>query len=397
MCYYVLYYSISGDIIYFVKDSTQKCCNFVSVKEEICMKMKRLSAWLLVFAICLGLTACSKDETKESTFETENETQTVISSEVTSENAAAVTDNNEEAATDDEETTEKTDISQSDTVSPLLYRVTDDDGDVIWLFGSIHVGREDYYPLPDYVLDAYENADSLAVEADVVAFEKDVGLQIKALTPLVYRDGTTIEDHIPEELYESAVEILEEYGMYNSALDMYCPFFWSSMIDSLMMEEIGARGDLGIDKYLLDTAYEENKDVIEIESVEIQYKMMADFDEDVQLMILESSVEGYESFDESAAQLEEMMDIWASGNEKEFAEYLSNEGEEMTDEEKEVYARYEQIMITDRNLAMASFAEDALKNGEEVFICVGSAHVVGEGAMAELLAERGYKVECITK
>ena len=91
------------------------------------------------------------------------------------------------------------------------------------------------------------------------------------------------------------------------------------------------------------------------------------------------------------------MDIWASGNEKEFAEYLSNEGEEMTDEEKEVYARYEQIMITDRNLAMASFAEDALKNGEEVFICVGSAHVVGEGAMAELLAERGYKVECITK
>lgn len=361
------------------------------------MKMKRLSAWLLVFAICLGLTACSKDETKESTFETENETQTVISSEVTSENAAAATGNNEEAETDDEETTEKTDISQSDTVSPLLYRVTDDDGDVIWLFGSIHVGREDYYPLPDYVLDAYENADSLAVEADVVAFEKDVGLQIKALTPLVYRDGTTIEDHIPEELYESAVEILEEYGMYNSTLDMYCPFFWSSMIDSLMMEEIGARGDLGIDKYLLDTAYEENKDVIEIESVEIQYKMMADFDEDVQLMILESSVEGYESFDESAAQLEEMMDIWASGNEKEFAEYLSDEGEEMTDEEKEVYARYEQIMITDRNLAMASFAEDALKNGEEVFICVGSAHVVGEGAMAELLSERGYKVECITK
>ena len=44
---------------------------------------------------------------------------------------------------------------------------------------------------------------------------------------------------------------------------------------------------------------------------------------------------------------------------------------------------------------MTDFAEDALASGDEVFICVGAAHVVGEGAMADLLAKRGYTVTLV--
>jgi uncharacterized protein YbaP (TraB family) len=46
---------------------------------------------------------------------------------------------------------------------------------------------------------------------------------------------------------------------------------------------------------------------------------------------------------------------------------------------------------------MADYAEEAVESGKEVFICVGAAHVVGEGAMADLLEERGYKVELVKK
>jgi uncharacterized protein YbaP (TraB family) len=45
---------------------------------------------------------------------------------------------------------------------------------------------------------------------------------------------------------------------------------------------------------------------------------------------------------------------------------------------------------------MADYAEEALKSGKEIFICVGAAHVVGEGAVADLLAQRGYTVELVT-
>ena len=148
------------------------------------MKMKRLLAWLLALVMCFILTACGPGTSDESVPPTEIH----------------------------EQETETPTVSQSSTVTPLLYRVTDDSGNTIWLFGSIHVGRENYYPLPDYVLDAFESADALAVEADIVAFEKDLGLQMTALSHLVYRDGSTIKDHISLELYEKAVEILKACG-----------------------------------------------------------------------------------------------------------------------------------------------------------------------------------------
>jgi uncharacterized protein YbaP (TraB family) len=44
---------------------------------------------------------------------------------------------------------------------------------------------------------------------------------------------------------------------------------------------------------------------------------------------------------------------------------------------------------------MTEYAEEALKSGKEIFICVGAAHVVGEGAMAEQLRDLGYTVEIV--
>jgi len=331
------------------------------------MKMKRLLAWLLALAMCFALAACGQNATEDF------------------------------AASKDKSTaSNKNDPAKTGTATPLLYRVTDGRGNMIWLFGSIHIGREDFYPLPDYVLEAFESADSLAVEADIVAFEKDFSRQKQAMAPLVYTDGSTIQDHIPEELYNEAVEILKEYKSYASAMDMYCPALWSSMIESLMMEDLGGNFDLGIDRNLLDMAYDAEKEILEIESAEFQYQMLADFDDDLQIMMLESSIESQKHPIIAKLGLKMMMDLWASGDESAFAAYLNASDDTMTEEEAEIYAEYRQAMISDRNLTMASYAENALASGKKVFICVGAAHIVGAGAMAELLSQRGYRVERVT-
>ena len=44
---------------------------------------------------------------------------------------------------------------------------------------------------------------------------------------------------------------------------------------------------------------------------------------------------------------------------------------------------------------MTAFVEDSLASGEEVFVCVGAAHVVGNGAMVELLRDSGYTVTLV--
>ena len=91
-----------------------------------------------------------------------------------------------------------------------------------------------------------------------------------------------------------------------------------------------------------------------------------------------------------------MTKAWARGNEEKLISLLSDsDTDDMDKEEKKLYEEYNNAMIVERNENMTDWAEEALEDGEEVFICVGAAHVVGPGAMAEMLSDRGYTVEIV--
>ena len=352
------------------------------------MKMKKLLAVVLAVCMLLSFAACKEESQPQKTQPTEpTQTEPVATEPVQTQPTETQPVATEPVQTEPVES----------EISPLLYKVTDDQGNTVWLFGSIHVGEEYFFPLPEYVTSAYETADALAVEFDIVAYQNDMAAQMASLKKLVYTDGTTISDHISEELYTSAVEILKEYGIYNKALDLYYPVLWFSLIDSAMIESLGLRTDLGIDLHFLTRAHEEGKKIIDVESADFQYGMLAGFSEELQIMLLESTVKGTEDMEASSESMQELVSAWAAGDEAAFAELLREEPEFENDREKELYAEYTAAMETNRNLSMADFAENALKSGEEVFIVVGAAHIVGDGALAQLLAERGYTVEIIGK
>ena len=180
----------------------------------------------------------------------------------------------------------ETEPQRESTVSPLLYRVTDQQGNALWLFGSIHVGTEDYYPLPDYVLNAFDGSDALAVEVDIMAVEWDFLGQAQLLQLLMYTDGTTISDHLPQETYDRAVAILQENETYSEALDYYMPAFWWSTVESLSYAKMGAQASLGVDRHLLKRARHAGKPVREVESAQLQYSLMAEFSPQLQQLLL---------------------------------------------------------------------------------------------------------------
>lgn len=357
--------------------------------------MKKILALLLSIFLCFGIVGCSEDKNgRDRSSDTDEADSTVESVEV-SENSS---DESSETSGDvsengSDESSEIPDKSEDNKTRPLLYKVTDDEGNVVWLFGSIHVGREDFYPLPDYVLDAFNGSDALAVEADVIAFERDIGAQVKVLKKFIYTDGTKISKHIPKETYNAARQILKENKVYNYSLDYYSPIIWSSVVDNCLYEKIGADAKLGIDRHLMDLADDSDKEILEVESVDFQYNMLNSFSNELQLFLLQSSVYNYNKFEKSKEEIDELLDMWANGDEDEFYEYFENEEDENWD--KDLHEEYNNAMIVERNKNMTKYAEQALKSGEEIFICVGAAHVVGEGAMAEQLRDLGYTVEVI--
>lgn len=334
--------------------------------------MKRFCSVLLILCLLLSLCACGQSEPAQNAPETTTAPPTT------------------QAPTYPTYPT-----GTESTITPVLYQVTDADGNTAWLFGSIHVGQEYFFPLPEYVTSAYENSDALAVECDVVSLSTDTAAQTKALMKMIYMDGTRISDHIPEDLYTQAVEALEGLGIYSPALDLYCPALWASLIEASMYETMDLSTELGIDMYFLNNALQAGKEIQEVESAEFQYSLMANYSLDLQIMLLESAIHSCNNIEEASAQLKELTDAWATGNEDTLVTLLNDEGEITSEEEAILYEEYTNAMITQRNISMADFAESALSSGKEVFICVGAAHVVGPGAMADLLTQRGYTVERI--
>lgn len=329
--------------------------------------MKKLLSLLLVLVMCLSFVACGSN----------NETATA------------------DTATT-QATTEATTAPVSKGSTPLLYKATSSNGGEVWLFGSIHVGTDDMYPLADYVTNAYNEADILAVEVDVIDMEENAMDYISDYQKLMYLDGTTIKDHISEDLYNNAVKILEDNDYYTSMLDYYVPSMWSTTIESFEYINFGYDSEKGIDMHLLNLAKESKKTIEEIESASAQLGMLADFSEELQLLQLEEIVEGYNS-EESKKYLDELVSAWTTGNEETLTAIISEEAdtEDYTEEELKLLEEYTQKMLVDRNILMADFAEQALKDGDSVFICVGAAHIVGEGAMVDLLRDRGYTVEIV--
>ena len=335
--------------------------------------MKRILALLLTLALLLSMAACTvKDVPTDLDGETESTSKVP------------------------EPTSEPEPEPPAATSTPLLFKVTGENGGIVWLFGSIHVGIDEMYPFPDYVLDAYNEADALAVECDVIALQKDMALMTEMAQMMIYLDGTTISDHISPELYEAAVGIMEENDSYMKILDYYLPVMWYSTIENFTYANAGYDSSIGIDMTLLTMAKDEDKPILEVESAMFQYEMLASFSPELQELLLQESVDAYGS-EENLEALDSLLTAWCEGDMDSLLEYLNEEADPDADPEMlKLIEEFNTAMITNRNIAMADYAEEILNSNDRVFICVGMAHVLGDGAMVDLLQQRGYTVERVT-
>lgn len=279
--------------------------------------------------------------------------------------------------------------------TPLFWKATDSKGNVVWLLGSIHAGLDEYYPLPEAIMTAYENSDALAVEADIVAIETDEAAMMDAALAmskyLLYVDGTTLKDHISADLYERTVNVTKEGGLYNAMYEYYEPSMWMSIISNITCEEAGLDANLGIDRQFLLSAHNSGKEIIEIESAEEQYGMLGGFSDELQVMLLEDSVAGREDKSD-VDELKELATAWGEGD-IDVLNSLVVPGEDV--EWDDLSLEYWKAMFTDRNIGMADFCADALDSGKEVFVIVGLAHFLGDDGIVALLTDLGYTVELV--
>lgn len=296
----------------------------------------------------------------------------------------------------DEKKSEKEEENNDIASTPLLYEVTKEGTDnKIYLFGSIHVSDDRAYPLPDAVLSAYSESDYLAVEFDLIAYSNDMEKQISTLQTLLCENGQTVKDLLKSDTYDMMVSYLKENNVYNSMYDYYKPALFYSLVSNVQTDKSGLDSDKGIDMYFLKKAKEDGKEILEVESADYQYNMLASFPNELFDFMIKYSID-YESI--LVLYTKNLYELWLTGDAESLSKFIKSDSETEYDYEgyenlEEIMNNYNETLIDQRNVEMANKAEEYFNNGKDVFFVVGAAHIVGDDALVDLLTERGYSVK----
>ena len=315
--------------------------------------------------------------------------------------------------------------------TPLFYHVTGENGQEMWLLGTIHVGDERTGWLPEEIYNAFAASDALALECDSEGFDKkmeeDDALSEQVSNLYFYSDGTTIEKLIAEfeekyaddpdeteetddaeeeeDAYTYALKLLKATGNYNMNMPYAKPYVWSSGIEEFYLRQgYQLHRDQGVEERLCDWAEELDKKIIEVESSLFQIKMLTGFSNDLQVWMLADAMEG--SAQEYWESTMDLYEKWCAGDEAVLREELSDEIDmtDWTEEEKAEYEEYKHLleeynkaMSYDRNDGMLKKAIEYLESGDVIFYAVGLAHLLNDvNGLVDALRDAGYTVELVT-
>jgi uncharacterized protein YbaP (TraB family) len=267
----------------------------------------------------------------------------------------------------------------------LLYEVKSGTG-TVYLFGTIHVGKPEFYPLDVKVNDAFAASGVLYLEVNL----SDASLVTNASAMATYPEGTRLDSKLSPSLKSKLDAALDRYRLPKEAALRMKPWMLGQ---TLLLMEATRRGydpAYSSEMHLLGLAAAQRKEVRGLETLAEQFAIFDGMPEPAQVKFLEDILDALES-PSVAKDLDALVSAWSHGDAGELEDELSRERAEETSFAREVLPR----LVDDRNRTMAERIADLARSGKTTFVAVGSLHLVGPRGVVALLRERGMAVRAL--
>ncbi len=255
-------------------------------------------------------------------------------------------------------------------------------GPVAYILGSVHFLKSGNYPLNSRIETAFENSDTLIVEADITDAKKmdPQTLAEKAL----YGEKDSLKNHVSPETYESLRQHAERLGFPLEVIDRQRPWMLALTLSSLEMMKLSYDPRFGIDWYFLSKA-KRGKKVLELEGATYQINLFSGLSQEEQESFLLLTLKDLKN---AGDKVDSLVKAWTDGDGQKVEEILM----EKLKEDSRLFPFYEKFLYR-RNQDMVSKIEFYLKTNGTYFVIIGAAHLVGEKGIIEMLKSKGYKVQ----
>lgn len=259
-------------------------------------------------------------------------------------------------------------------------------GKTLYLFGTIHAGREDFYPLEPRIRAAMAAAPTLALEID--AARDPAALAAAFQQHGMFPEASPGIAGLPAARRERIEAELRKQGVDPAMVARMRPWMVASMLAVFDIARLGYNPTLGVDAHLAHLARGSATRIVELETAQFQAALLNSLPEEDQWRLLEETLEHMAS----GRQLQEardMFDAYARADSKALDDIAHRI--ETDDSINGKFLR--DVLLKGRNGPMADKVASLLAREDNAVVAVGLLHLLGQGGLPELLRKRGIKVE----
>ena len=275
----------------------------------------------------------------------------------------------------------------SDTSTPRrgqLYKITHD-GKTSYLFGTIHVGKDGFYPLDAEASRALLDSKTLVLELDI---RQDVPFQKALARHGRYADGDVVQNHLSPATLNKMMPALAKAGLSLQSVQHYKPWLIANLLVGTELDLHGFQRSQAVEYALLAAAQKQEKTVHELESAEYQLSLFEMLDARQQEQYLAETLTDLAS-GSSLKKSQALIDAWSSAD----APGIKAAWQSATTGDSISAGFMQRVLLGKRNPEMVANIERIMQQDQVAFVGVGLLHLVGDDGLPQLLKRRGYQVE----
>lgn len=255
----------------------------------------------------------------------------------------------------------------------------------VFLLGSIHLLREQDYPLPSAIDAAYADADVLIMEVDMDDIDP-LATQASFTRYGMSHDGTTLRDLMGDALYDEALSAAEVINIPLDMLSKTEPWYAAMTVEMMMLNRIGFNPALGVEMHMVQKAARDGKRVDGLETIDEQLQFLDQMSLQAQRDMLMATLE-------ESASIETMMDeviaAWRRGDTDTLANDMLSDLEQ--------HEELNKAIVTDRNARWVKHIEELLDDEVDYLIVVGALHLVGPQGVPARLETNGHDIRQLSQ
>ena len=268
-----------------------------------------------------------------------------------------------------------------------LFKATDK-GNTLYLYGTMHVGRADFYPLEPRIQAAIAAAPTLALEIDMKGDPAAIAAAVRQHG--MFPPGSPGYAGLAPERRARIEAALRKHGLEPAAVAQLKPWMLVTMLAVFETAKLGYDPALGVDDHLATLARQGKTRIAELETMQYQAGLLNRLSIEDQWRLLEETLEDMAS-GRQLRETRELLDAYERADRRAQEDLMRRV--ESDDSLTGKFTR--DILLDERNGPMADKVAALLAREDKAVVAVGLLHLLGQGGLPELLRKRGIKVERI--